>query len=79
MAEEAPKNTAGGTGPEVPVFKFDEGFDRAKYNSQLNAMITPTGEVTGNQIDDDLKNKKTSVESIEKEAIKFLYKLSMNQ
>jgi hypothetical protein len=69
LAEEAPKNTDGG--PGVPVFKFDEGFDRAKYNSQLNAMITPTGEVTGNEIDDDLKKKKTSVESIEKEAIKF--------
>lgn len=60
-----------GEGSEIPVFKFDGGFDRAKYKAQEEAMITPDGRLTGNEIDDDLKKKKVSVEGIEKEAIKF--------
>jgi len=68
LAEEEKKP---GGGSEIPVFKFDGGFDRAKYKAQEQAMITPDGRLTGSEIDDDLKKKKASVEGIEKEAIKF--------
>ena len=71
MAEETAKTPAGGTGSEAPVFKFEGGFDRAKYTSQEKAMITPDGQVTGSTIDDDLKAKKVTVEGIEKKAISF--------
>jgi hypothetical protein len=56
---------------KIPVFKLDGGFDRAKYDSQLRSMVTMGGQVTGNTVDEDLKEQKKSVEDIEAKAIKF--------
>ena len=62
----------GTQGSEFPIFKSGEGaFDRAKFKEQESAMITPTGQVTGKEIDDDLKKKKKSADDVIKEANTF--------
>lgn len=59
-------------GSEFPIFKSGEGaFDRAKFKEQESAMITPTGQVTGKEIGDDLKKKKKSADDVIKEANTF--------
>ena len=77
MAEETPKTPAGGTGSEFPVFKFDGGFDRAKYDTQLKNMVE-NGQLTGKEIDEDLKEKKGSVDKVSSSAMKF-YDESFNK
>jgi len=62
----------GTQGSEFPIFKSGEGaFDRAKYKQEESAMITPTGQITGKEIDEDLKKKKKSADDVIKEANKF--------
>jgi hypothetical protein len=59
-------------GSEFPIFKSGEGaFDRAKYKQEESAMITPTGQLTGKEIDEDLRKKKKSADEVIKEANKF--------
>ena len=49
----------GTQGSEFPIFKSGEGaFDRAKFKEQESAMITPTGQLTGKEVDEDLRKKK---------------------
>ena len=62
----------GTQGSEFPIFKSGEGaFDRAKFKEQESAMITPGGQLTGKEIDEDLKKKKKSADDVIKEANKF--------
>jgi hypothetical protein len=62
----------GTQGSEFPIFKSGEGaFDRAKFREQESAMINPSGQLTGNEIDDDLKKKKKSADEVIKEATTF--------
>ena len=62
----------GTQGSEFPIFKSGEGaFDRAKYKQEESAMITPTGQLTGKEIDEDLKKKKKSADEVIKEATTF--------
>lgn len=62
----------GTQGSEFPIFKSGEGaFDRAKYKQEESAMITPTGQLTGKEIDEDLKKKKKSADEVIKEAKAF--------
>jgi hypothetical protein len=62
----------GTQGSEFPIFKSGEGaFDRAKYKQEESAMITPTGQLTGKEINEDLKKKKKSADEVIKEAKAF--------
>ena len=67
--------TSGATGAEFPVFKSSAGaFDRAKYEEQDKARIVSDGvnaRATGKEIDEDLVEKKKSVDKVAKEAINF--------
>lgn len=62
----------GTQGSEFPIFKSGEGaFDRAKFKEQESAMITPTGQLTGKEVDEDLRKKKKSADDVIKEANAF--------
>lgn len=62
---------AGETGSEFPIFKSGEGaFDRAKYKEQEGSMVSQ-GQLTGKEIDEDLKKKKISAEDAIKKARNF--------
>lgn len=62
----------GTQGSEFPIFKSGEGaFDRAKFKEQESAMITPTGQLTGKEVDEDLRKKKKSADDVIKEANTF--------
>jgi hypothetical protein len=62
----------GTQGSEFPIFKSGEGaFGRAKYKQEESAMITPTGQLTGKEINEDLKKKKKSADEVIKEAKAF--------
>jgi hypothetical protein len=62
----------GTQGSEFPIFKSGEGaFDRAKYKEQERATVTSSGQITGKEIDEDLKKKKKSADDVIKEANKF--------
>ena len=73
MAGEA--GTSGAAGAEFPVFKSSAGaFDRAKYEEQDKARVVTDGvnvRLTGKEIDEDLVEKKKSVDKVAGEAIKF--------
>jgi hypothetical protein len=61
----------GTQGSEFPIFKSGEGaFDRAKFKEQESAMVS-SGQLTGKEIDEDLKKKKKSADDVIKEANKF--------
>jgi hypothetical protein len=62
----------GTQGSEFPIFKSGEGaFDRAKFKEQESSMITPTGQLTGKEVDEDLRKKKKSADDVIKEANTF--------
>jgi len=61
----------GTQGSEFPIFKSGEGaFDRAKFKEQESAMVS-SGQLTGKEIDEDLKKKKKSADDVIKEANTF--------